>query len=676
MASSGTLTFQSEDWNATTEHGIRLKIDWSCTQDAAKRESYVTFKNARMTAYADGQKWITCRLVANGTAIIQSRVFRGDFGGYSQWGAETVINYTGSGGWPRTITVKHDADGSKTISVSLLRSVESGETSYTKPYADTTRGTSWFAEQTVEIELPAISVGSTFSVSGTTIGSSQTISITRASSSFTHKLYYTPPGGSKTLLASSVGTSYTHTIQASWGGAIPSAMSGTWTYTCETYSGATQTSATLIGTSTLSVTLYIPSDCAPTVSSGWATAGYTNSSTAASGFTRGVKGISKLTFSFDNSKITVRYGATISSRKATINGAEVSAGRVLDSVSTTVRMTVTDSRGKTRSADITVTVSDYSAPTLTGVSAVRSSSAGTARDDGTYYAAKATANYSSVGGENTITLKTAYKQVGGSYGSEVTMTSGTAGVFGAGNLAIIHSYVVRITVADRIGNSAQVEINVPTSEVTFNARNGGKGFAFGKYAEHDNALEVAWDLVVDGGGNIAKAPTVQSADIDAEFDATTFHTRAGAAGTFPSGANGAGAGIVLPYRKPHGNETPDYAGQIWIPPGNRDPDNMYFRTSTADAWDAWQRVLHSTSYTLPASSTVDIQLAAGKVYIIAGGVGSTASCYVVWKGSSVADCKSAKMLDFGGFNIAFTATGVTLTNLRAYSITVGCVSIN
>ncbi|MBR5602529.1 MAG: hypothetical protein IKW24_07830, partial [Clostridia bacterium] len=61
---------------------------------------------------------------------------------------------------------------------------------------------------------------------------------------------------------------------------------------------------------------------------------------------------------------------------------------------------------------------------------------------------------------------------------------------------------------DSLGQTALVTVTVPTAKLFFHGRAGGSGGAFGKYAEEDDLLEVAWslktkgDLVVEGMATI------------------------------------------------------------------------------------------------------------------------------------------------------------------------------
>ena len=59
----------------------------------------------------------------------------------------------------------------------------------------------------------------------------------------------------------------------------------------------------------------------------------------------------------------------------------------------------------------------------------------------------------------------------------------------------------------------------------------------------------------------------------------------------PSGSQ-YGALLVMPYRDLTGNATPDFAVQIFIPNGDDSskPNSMFYRTSLANSWNAWQEL--------------------------------------------------------------------------------------
>lgn len=85
------------------------------------------------------------------------------------------------------------------------------------------------------------------------MGSATTISISRASSSFTHTLTYSFGSATGTITTKATSTSVSWTPALALANQIPSTTSGTCTITCDTYNGSTK-----IGTKTCTLTLTVP----------------------------------------------------------------------------------------------------------------------------------------------------------------------------------------------------------------------------------------------------------------------------------------------------------------------------------------------------------------------------------------------------------------------------------
>lgn len=113
----------------------------------------------------------------------------------------------------------------------------------------------------VKVTLPVIAGASkpTVSASSVTMGNEVTITTNRNSTSLTHDLTYSF-GGSTGTIATGVGDSYKWKVP-DLVSKIPNKSSGTCTITCNTKSGST-----VIGTSTVTITLNIPAKSAPTTS--------------------------------------------------------------------------------------------------------------------------------------------------------------------------------------------------------------------------------------------------------------------------------------------------------------------------------------------------------------------------------------------------------------------------
>ncbi len=380
-----------------------------------------------------------------------------------------------------TLEVSHESDGSKTLAVAAF----SGQV-----WKDTGYLTATAAAQS--FQLTAIPRATEPVMGAATMGETVRISLPRASSAFTHTLSYVF-GSASGAIAENAGTEVLWTVPESLAAQIPDSPGGTGTLTCKTYNGGT-----LIGTKTISFTATVPQSMKPALTNGWAEVTYDNSGTKASGIAAWVQGYSKAKALFDSTKIACKQGASIAKYAVTYLGKTVEESPyrtdTISATSATVRCAVTDSRGLTAWEDVTVELESYAPPMLVGAALYRADGEGAAADSGTHIAGLATAKFSSIGGRNTATIKGYWKSVGGSYGEGVTLPFGAVGlVTGDVEIAADRSYTAKIVVTDSLGNSTEFEENIPTEQVAFHLKEGGKGAAFGKAAEQDELLDVAWD---------------------------------------------------------------------------------------------------------------------------------------------------------------------------------------
>lgn len=380
-----------------------------------------------------------------------------------------------------TLEVSHNADGSKTLTVSAF----SGQVWKDSGYLTATAAAQSF-------QLAAIPRATEPVMGAATMGEAVRISLPRASSAFTHTLSYVFGAASGTIVENA-GTEVQWTVPESLAAEIPDSSVGTGTLTCRTYNGGT-----LVGTKTVTFTATVPQSMKPALTNGWATVSYDNSGTKASGIAAWVQGYSKAKAVFNGSKVTCKQGAGIAKYAVTYLGKTVEESpyrtETISTTSATVRCTVTDSRGLTAWEDVTMELESYAPPMLVGAALYRADGEGAAADSGTHIAGLATAKFSSIGGRNTATIKGYWKSVGGSYGEGVTLPFGAVGlVTGDVEIADDRSYTAKIVVTDSLGNSTEFEENIPTEQVAFHLKEGGKGAAFGKAAEQDELLDVAWD---------------------------------------------------------------------------------------------------------------------------------------------------------------------------------------
>ena len=271
-------------------------------------------------------------------------------------------------------------------------------------------GTTYASSQT--FTLPTIPRASSVSCSTANIGSNATITINRASTSFTHTLTYSFGSLSGTIATKTSSTNISWTIPTTFYGQIPNSKSGTGTITCDTYSGST-----LIGSKSTSFTATVSESASkPTLSP---TVSDSNTTTTAL-----TGDSSKFIKYYSNASVATgaqaRNSATLKSQKITCGAKSItSASGTINAVeSGSFTFSATDSRGYTTTQKVNKTLIEYikltcslnaGAPTTAGVATLKIS--------GNYW----DGTFGKVA--NTLTVQYRYKAQGGSYGSWTTVSA-------------------------------------------------------------------------------------------------------------------------------------------------------------------------------------------------------------------------------------------------------------
>ena len=409
----------------------------------------------------------------------------------SSVGLSQKITSSGIKLFTKTLNIKHNSDGSKTLTVSSRISLDlngSNLTSSSQSYSHAL--TKLATNSTIE------SVTSSVSINGT---NTSTVKITRTNDSYTHTVKWTV--GSHTYSATKVGTSTSYAIPASWIDALPNSTSGTGKVTVSTYNGSTKIGSDV----SKNFTITVPASVVPTVS---ATTELVNN-TVPSSWGIYVQGKSKC-------KITVSgsapYGATvksfaISGTNGKYSGSLSSAGSwtspyITESGSVSFKVKATDTRNRTASTTKSITVYPYKNPSISTTKVFRCTSDGTASDTGTYISASIlTSNYSDCNGKNTITQTVMYRESTSSTWSTATpVTTGTPVILGDSSISNSKSYVIRFTITDVFGSSTK-DITVSTSGCLLNIRKAKDGLAIGKFAEQ-SGLDIKWDSTFRSDVNV------------------------------------------------------------------------------------------------------------------------------------------------------------------------------
>lgn len=344
-----------------------------------------------------------------------------------------------------TVTVAHNSDGKKTMSFSVSTPDASWISSTYGPTAMSMTG---------EWALTTIPRASTISAANANIGSATKITISRASSSFTHTLTYAFGSLSGTIATKTGDTTLSWTVPTSFYAQIPKAKSGKCTITCETFSGSTS-----LGKKTTTFTVTASEAlCKPAVS------GTVVSTDALSKTLTG--GTSKLIRYVSTARATItataKNSATISKR--TVNGQTLTSTKDFAKVETgSFVFSATDSRGYSNSATKTASIIQYVPLTLTPTVTRLTPTGDKVKVSvkGNYW----TGDFGAV--TNTLTLSVQYKKDGGTFGTATAISNPTiSGTSYSGSVQVPgidyqESYVFRVVAKDKVKT---ITIDVPLSQ--------------------------------------------------------------------------------------------------------------------------------------------------------------------------------------------------------------------
>lgn len=314
------------------------------------------------------------------------------------------------------------------------------------------------------------------------LGSAVSITINRKAS-FTHKVTYQFVNSSVTTVSSSATTSASFTPPVSLASQIPNSVTGSLKVTVTTMNGSTQIGSAV----TKSVTLSVPTSVVPTM--GTPTATRVNNEVPSS-WGIYVQGYSQATITINSA--AGAYGSTIKSYSIIGPGLNVASSSGKTSVLTTpgtntYRCMITDSRGRSTTKTVSVSVVAYSTPSIS-LSASRCNSAGTITENGTYLRVTCDYSIASVSSKNSV----ASKLVKCNGVSNTTFGDGVAFTLAA-NCSVGTSYICTATITDALGNTSTVSVDIRVASRIINVKKNKKSVAIGKIAETDNMFEVGWN---------------------------------------------------------------------------------------------------------------------------------------------------------------------------------------
>lgn len=388
-----------------------------------------------------------------------------------------------------TRNITHNADGTKTINFSAWFETNS-KASFTPQGRLNLSGS---------LTLTTIPRASSVSRSHASraLGEAVTISISRASTAFTHTLRYRVGSGSYITLATGVATSHIWTLPNIIANSLPSSTSGTITIECITYNGSTE-----IGRSTTTLTATIPDNATfqPNAS-------ITNIDPINALGGEAVQGKSSVRV---RSSRSGNFGASITETRVTIDGSnlygtDVTSGVINKSGTISISLRVTDSRGYRTTISSSIVFQPYYSPVISVFSANRSPD-----EQGTNLSVAINFDIAPVANQNSRYYRVRYRPTGGSwvtlfesssYYSRSTTHSAT------GVLSTENSYEVELYVADWY-TSVTRTVNIGTTFVLVDYNQSGRALAFGKVSEMAEGFEVDVPSIVYKSFEFKQSPTL------------------------------------------------------------------------------------------------------------------------------------------------------------------------
>lgn len=476
-------------------------------------------------------------------------------------------------------TVAHDAaTGTKTVTMTGVFNVQATISgSYRAKFEVSSTQT-----------LDTIPRKSTISASNGTLGTAQTLTVSKKSSGFTHTVTYKCGSASGTICTKSSSTSLSWTPPLTLANQNTTGTSVPVTLTVTTYNGSTS-----LGSTTASISCSIPTSVAPSVS-----IEVSDPSGCLSKYGKYVQGKS-----WGAVKLTTAgaYGSTIKSHSVTFDGKtytepSFSTEYIQGSGSLTMTAKVTDSRGRSATASVKLTVLAYAAPTVSLLKVVRCDANGTENGQGEYAKVTFSGKVTPLDNKNTAVYKLWYKKTSESdwssyqfdaYANNYTATN-VSTTFAADTGA---SYDIQMAIADALTATTRSTV-LSTGFTLLHWKADGTGLGIGKMAEHSKTLDMGVDIDLNGHKLVDPDPSnlfLRVGGWDSEEGHHVDDLVSGA--TYAYGSQGAPAAGVLAALSPDpGSFFLDrYALQLL---GGSSTDSLYYRNLRGDnGWGTFHRVL-------------------------------------------------------------------------------------
>lgn len=549
-------------WRTVWNNGYyRVDVLWDYCQDIANNKTMVALCAQRCTSLNGYYSFV----------YTATEVGFGDFNG-TKHGTTASVSVPGGGSHTVNLShlhceVSHNADG--TWNNNLC-----GWWRYNVPLGGQNHSPNigWTAFGGLGNTIPTIPRATTPTLSAGTVamGSAVTINLPRASSGFTHNVTYRF-GNATGTINSNAGTSCSWTPPVSLAQQIKTSTSGIGTITVQTKNGST-----VIGTKTINITLTVPASVVPTISAHTAVEATANLATKFGALvqSKSTLKVSTTAAGAQGSTITA-YKTEVEGRSYTGNPCTTAALSKAGTVA--VKTTVTDSRGRTASHTVNVTVIAYSPPGIATSAVARTSDeATTGKFDYSY-------SISPVGNKNDKSFAIQY--LNGSTWTDITRLSTdyskTGSVTSGAIFGVDATTRVRFVAKDYF-SEVVIEREVGPTFTLMNLGAGGKSLAIGRVSDNEGTYQCALAQThahrtsASGTNGYLKILQLVVTATAWNYGGIEFKYHCGAVGTswFDTGK------IVI-----NGGNTTDPTPSIVM---CSNPDNpIYLHKSAANTWDVY-----------------------------------------------------------------------------------------
>ena len=446
-----------------------VQLEWEVeSQNVAENKTTISYwlyvqRNSSDFTEADSKSYsitINGKVVASGDIVLNG------------YGTKTVKR--------GTTTISHNANGSKTFSLSFTQELGNGYGTAS------TSGTG---------TLPTIDRASTLSITGSTLDIEQDLVVTRTNSGLTHTITYKCGTTSKTICTKSSDVELTFTPPLSDASQNTSGTKVVATYTIITYSGSTS-----VGSKTYTLSLNIPTTVKPSCA-----ISVEDDTGLLATYGAYIQGQSKFKVEITP---TIAYGSPITAYSSTANGSTYIVSSFVtealkSSGTLTISSKVTDQRGRSGTASKTVKVLEWAIPCVTELKVHRCKEDGTEDINGSFAEVTFSAGVSSLNNQNTAKYVLEYKKSNEETYTRVELrdynnileVTDVSYIFAADDGS---SYNVRLTVTDTFSSSISV-ITVSTGAVLMHWHASGKGMGIGKVAELEGVLDIGYLTRFYGG---------------------------------------------------------------------------------------------------------------------------------------------------------------------------------